>query len=190
MRPIRAAYLVRIWHHSIKLLVADVGRARACKPAAEAKRCKPASAGFMKPAGCKCSAIAHIGQCRRRFARTARQARCPVIPRQIATSRRARCGHSDRFDFAIRSGIETEGGNHFGQAEAAWAFQRRDHRPELVQAPLLLLDVGGAGTNSFLARANARILRTASRSHRAAPGEISEQRPADARAEFSGCATG
>ena len=149
MQPIRRA-VIDVGTNSIKLLVADVA-GRDVQPVHEESRQTRLGKGFYETRRLQTEPIAHSANAVADFARTARKHGARSI-RVIATSAARDAVNPEDLISAIEaaSGLKVE--IISGGQEAGWAFQGVTTDPELAQAPLLLLDVGGGSTEFILGR--------------------------------------
>ena len=149
MEPVRRA-VIDVGTNSIKLLVADVA-GRHVQPVHEESRQTRLGRGFYETHRLQMEPIAHSANAVADFARTARKHGARSI-RVIATSAARDAVNPDDLISAIEaaSGLKVE--IISGGQEAGLAFQGVTTDPELANAPLLLLDVGGGSTQFILGR--------------------------------------
>jgi exopolyphosphatase/guanosine-5'-triphosphate,3'-diphosphate pyrophosphatase len=149
MEPVRRA-VIDVGTNSIKLLVADVA-GRNVQPVHEESRQTRLGQGFYETRRLQMQPIAYSANAVADFARTARKHGARSI-RVIATSAARDAVNSEDLISAIEaaSGLKVE--IISGGQEAGLAFQGVTTDPELANAPLLLLDVGGGSTQFILGR--------------------------------------
>jgi exopolyphosphatase/guanosine-5'-triphosphate,3'-diphosphate pyrophosphatase len=149
MQPSRRA-VIDVGTNSIKLLVADVA-GRDVQPVHEESRQTRLGKGFYETHRLQTEPIAYSANAVADFARTARKHGARSI-RVIATSAARDAVNPEDLISAIEaaSGLKIE--IISGGQEAGLAFQGATTDPELAQAPLLLLDVGGGSTQFILGR--------------------------------------
>jgi len=130
--------------------VADV-TGRDVQPVHEESRQTRLGKGFYETRRLQLEPIAYSANAVADFARTARKHGARSI-RVIATSAARDAVNSEDLISAIEtaSGLKVE--IISGRQEAGWAFQGVTTDPELANAPLLLLDVGGGSTEFVLGR--------------------------------------
>jgi exopolyphosphatase/guanosine-5'-triphosphate,3'-diphosphate pyrophosphatase len=147
MPPVRRA-VIDVGTNSIKLLVADVS-GRHVQPVHEESHQTRLGKGFYATHRLQPDTIAHSARAVGEFARTARENNAEVI-RIIATSAARDAVNPGDLTSAIEraAGLKVE--IISGAQEARWAFQGVTTDPELAQAPLLLLDVGGGSAQFIL----------------------------------------
>ena len=147
MQPIRRA-VIDVGTNSIKLLVADVA-GRDVQPVHEESRQTRLGKGFYETHRLQMEPIAYSANAVADFAQTARKHGARSI-RVIATSAARDAVNPEDLISAIEaaSGLKVE--IISGGQEAGLAFQGVTTDPELAQAPLLLLDVGGGSTQFIL----------------------------------------
>ena len=149
MQPSRCA-VIDVGTNSIKLLVADVA-GRDVQPVHEESRQTRLGKGFYETHRLQMEPIAYSANAVADFAQTARKHGARSI-RVIATSAARDAVNPEDLISAIEaaSGLKVE--IISGGQEAGLAFQGVTTDPELAQAPLLLLDVGGGSTQFILGR--------------------------------------
>ena len=149
MESVRRA-VIDVGTNSIKLLVADVA-GRNVQPVHEESRQTRLGRGFYETRRLQSEPIAYSANAVADFARTAHQHGTRSI-RVIATSAARDAVNPEDLISAIEaaSGLKVE--IISGGQEAGLAFQGVTTDPELAQAPLLLLDVGGGSTQFILGR--------------------------------------
>jgi exopolyphosphatase/guanosine-5'-triphosphate,3'-diphosphate pyrophosphatase len=147
MQPIRRA-VIDVGTNSIKLLVADVAGC-SVQPVHEESRQTRLGNGFYETRRLQMEPIAHSANAVADFARTARQHGARSI-RVIATSAARDAVNPDDLISAIEAASKLKVEIISGGQEAGWAFQGVTTDPELAQAPVLLLDVGGGSTEFIL----------------------------------------
>jgi exopolyphosphatase / guanosine-5'-triphosphate,3'-diphosphate pyrophosphatase len=147
MQPVRRA-VIDVGTNSIKLLVADVD-GRDVHPVHEASHQTRLGKGFYATHRLQPDTIAHSAEAVAEFTRTAREKNAKVV-RVIATSAARDAVNPGDLTSAIEraAGLKVE--IISGAREAEWAFRGVTTDPELVQAPLLLLDVGGGSAQFIL----------------------------------------
>jgi len=149
MEPVRRA-VIDVGTNSIKLLVADVA-GRDVQPVHEESRQTRLGRGFYETHRLQMEAIAYSANAVADFARTARQHGARSI-RVIATSAARDAVNPGDLISAIEAAAGLKIEIISGGQEAGLAFQGVTTDPELAQAPLLLLDVGGGSTQFILGR--------------------------------------
>jgi len=149
MQPSRRA-VIDVGTNSIKLLVADVA-GRDVQPVHEESRQTRLGKGFYETHRLQMEPVAYSANAVADFAQTARRHGARAI-RVIATSAARDAVNPEDLISAIEaaSGLKVE--IISGGQEAGLAFQGVTTDPELAQAPLLLLDVGGGSTQFILGR--------------------------------------
>jgi len=149
MEPIRRA-VIDVGTNSVKLLVADVA-GREVQPVCEQSKQTRLGHGFYEAHRLKPEAIAATATAVADFAAMARQAQAASI-RVIATSAAREAVNHEELTAAIEhaAGLKVEVIS--GDQEADWGFQGVTTDPQLAQAPLLLMDVGGGSTQFTLGR--------------------------------------
>ena len=151
MQPIRRA-VIDVGTNSIKLLVADVA-GRDVQPVHEESRQTRLGKGFYETHRLLMEPIAYSANAVADFAQTARKHGAQSI-RVIATSAARDAVNPEDLISAIEAASKLKVEIISGAQEAGWAFQGVTTDPELAQAPLLLLDVGGGSTQFILGRAD------------------------------------
>jgi exopolyphosphatase/guanosine-5'-triphosphate,3'-diphosphate pyrophosphatase len=149
MEPVRRA-VIDVGTNSVKLLVADVA-GREVRPVCEQSKQTRLGHGFYETHRLKPEAIAATATAVADFAAMARQAQAASI-RVIATSAAREAVNREELTAAIEhaAGLKVEVIS--GEREADWGFQGVTTDPQLAQAPLLLMDVGGGSTQFTLGR--------------------------------------
>jgi len=149
MKSVRRA-VIDVGTNSIKLLVADVAGC-SVQPVHEESRQTRLGKGFYETRQLQPEAIARTAEAVAEFAKTAGEHQVAAL-RVIATSAARDAVNSKDLISAIAaaSGLKTE--IISGEQEARWAFQGATTDPELADAPLLLLDIGGGSTQFILGR--------------------------------------
>ncbi|MGA2801684.1 MAG: Ppx/GppA phosphatase family protein [Verrucomicrobiota bacterium] len=144
----RRRAVIDIGTNSIKLLVADVA-GRDVQPVHEESQQTRLGKGFYETHRLQPDAIARTAEAVAEFAKTARENKTTSI-HVIATSAVRDAVNPGDLTSAIEraSGLKVE--IIPGEREAELAFQGVTTDPELAQAPLLLLDVGGGSTEFIL----------------------------------------
>src|SRR5271165_1646513 len=143
MDTIRRA-VIDVGTNSIKLLVAEV-TGEIVEPVCETSEQTRLGAGFFDTHRLQAPAIAQTARAVASFAAKARELQA-VTTRVIATSAARDAVNPGDLTSAIAraAGLKVE--IISGEQEADWAFQGVTTDPQLAQAPLLLLDVGGGST--------------------------------------------
>lgn len=151
MEYVRRA-VIDVGTNSIKLLVADVA-GRDVRPVHEESRQTRLGQGFYATHRLQPESIARTAEAVREFSGIAREKNAIAI-RVIATSAARDAVNPQDLTQAIEHacGLKTE--IITGAREAEWAFQGAATDAELVQRPLLLLDVGGGSTEFILGHGN------------------------------------
>ncbi len=149
MQPSRRA-VIDVGTNSIKLLVADVA-GRNVQPVHEESRQTRLGKGFYETHQLQMEPIAHSANAVADFAGTARKHGARSI-RVIATSAARDAVNPDDLISAIEAASKLKVEIISGGQEAGLAFQGVTTDPELANAPLLLLDVGGGSTQFILGR--------------------------------------
>jgi len=149
MEPIRRA-VIDVGTNSVKLLVAAVA-GREVRPVCEQSKQTRLGHGFYETHRLKPEAIAATAAAVADFAAMARQAQAASI-RVIATSAAREAVNREELTAAIEhaAGLKVEVIS--GEREADWGFQGVTTDPQLAQAALLLMDVGGGSTQFTLGR--------------------------------------
>ena len=147
MEYVRRA-VIDVGTNSIKLLVADVA-GRDVRPVHEDSRQTRLGQGFYATHRLQPESIARTAEAVREFSGIARE-KSAIAIRVIATSAARDAVNPQDLTQAIEHacGLKTE--IITGAREAEWAFQGAATDAELVQRPLLLLDVGGGSTEFIL----------------------------------------
>ncbi|MGB8370291.1 MAG: Ppx/GppA family phosphatase [Limisphaerales bacterium] len=149
MQPSRRA-VIDVGTNSIKLLVADVA-GRDVQPVHEESRQTRLGKGFYETHRLQMEPIAYSANAVADFAQTARKHGARSI-RVIATSAARDAVNPEDLISAIEAAAGLKVEIISGGQEAGLAFQGVTTDPELAQAPLLLLDVGGGSTQFILGR--------------------------------------
>jgi len=149
--------VIDVGTNSVKLLVAEVA-GHEVRPIREQSHQTRLGAGFYETHRLKAEAIEATAQAVVDFAAMAREAEAGSV-RVIATSAAREAVNREELTSAIErtSGLEVEVIS--GEQEAAWGFAGVTTNPELAQASLLLLDVGGGSTQLVLGRSGQPLLR-------------------------------
>jgi exopolyphosphatase/guanosine-5'-triphosphate,3'-diphosphate pyrophosphatase len=147
VEPVRRA-VIDVGTNSIKLLVADVA-GRDVQPVHEESRQTRLGKGFYETRRLQMEPIAHSANAVADFAGTARQHGARSI-RVIATSAARDAVNPEDLISAIEAASKLKVEIISGDREAGLAFKGVTTDPELAQAPLLLLDVGGGSTEFIL----------------------------------------
>jgi exopolyphosphatase/guanosine-5'-triphosphate,3'-diphosphate pyrophosphatase len=181
MEPIRRA-VIDVGTNSVKLLVADVAGYEV-RPVCEQSKQTRLGRGFYEAHCLKPEAIAATAAAVSDLAATARKAEA-VSMRVIATSAAREAVNREELTAAIEhaAGLKVEVIS--GEQEAELGFQGVTTDPQLAQAPLLLMDVGGGSTQFMLGRdgharfrhsfplGSVRLLETIPCSEPPKPGEL------------------
>jgi len=156
MQHIRRA-VIDVGTNSVKLLVADVA-GREVRPVCERSKQTRLGHDFYETHRLKPEAIAATANALASFAAAAREAQAVSI-RVIATSAAREAVNREELTNAIEraSGLKAEVIS--GDQEADWGFQGVTTDPELAQAALLLMDVGGGSAQFTLGRSGRKLLR-------------------------------
>jgi exopolyphosphatase/guanosine-5'-triphosphate,3'-diphosphate pyrophosphatase len=156
MQSIRRA-IIDVGTNSVKVLVADV-LGQEVRPVCEQSKQTRLGHGFYQTHHLKPEAIAATATAVAAFAATAREAQAVSI-RVIATSAAREAVNREELTAAIEraSGLKVEVIS--GDQEADWGFQGVTTEPELAQAPLLLMDVGGGSAQFTLGRNGGKLVR-------------------------------
>ncbi len=149
MQPSRRA-VIDVGTNSIKLLVADVA-GRDVQPVHEESWQTRLGKGFYETHRLQMEPIAYSANAVADFAQTARKHGARSI-RVIATSAARDAVNPEDLISAIEAAAGLKVEIISGGQEAGLAFQGVTTDPELAQAPLLLLDVGGGSTQFILGR--------------------------------------
>ena len=149
MEPIRRA-VIDVGTNSIKLLVADVA-GHDIRPVCEESRQTRLGQGFYETHRLRPEAIAATAKAAAGFAAKARQYHAVCI-RVIATSAAREAVNAGELTIAVEQAAGLTVEVISGDQEADWGFQGVTTDPQLAQAPLLLLDVGGGSTQFTLGR--------------------------------------
>jgi exopolyphosphatase/guanosine-5'-triphosphate,3'-diphosphate pyrophosphatase len=149
MEPIRRA-VIDVGTNSVKLLVADVAR-QEIRPVCEQSKQTRLGHGFYETRRLQGEAIAATANAVSDFATQARQSQAVSI-RVIATSAAREAVNREELTAAIEhaAGLKVEVIS--GEQEADWGFQGVTTDPQLAQAPLLLMDVGGGSSQFTIGR--------------------------------------
>ena len=149
MEPIRRA-VIDVGTNSVKLLVADVA-GHEIQPVCEQSKQTRLGHGFYETHRLQPEAIAATAKAVADFAAMAREAQAVSI-RVIATSAAREAVNREELTAAIEhaAGLKVEVIS--GEQEAELGFQGVTTDPQLAQAPLLLMDVGGGSTQFVFGR--------------------------------------
>jgi exopolyphosphatase/guanosine-5'-triphosphate,3'-diphosphate pyrophosphatase len=147
MEPIRRA-VIDVGTNSTKLLVADVA-GHDIRPVHEESKQTRLGQGFYETHRLRPEAIAATATAAASFAATARQCHAVSI-RVIATSAVREAVNAAELTAAVEQAAGLKVEVISGDQEADWGFQGVTTDPQLAQAPLLLLDVGGGSTQLTL----------------------------------------
>jgi exopolyphosphatase/guanosine-5'-triphosphate,3'-diphosphate pyrophosphatase len=149
MEPIRRA-VIDVGTNSVKLLVADVA-GREVRPVSEQSKQTRLGHGFYETHRLRPEAIAATATAVASFVAQAGEAQAASI-RVFATSAAREAVNREELTAAVEraSGLRVEVIS--GEQEADWGFQGVTSDPELAQAPLLLMDVGGGSSQFILGR--------------------------------------
>jgi exopolyphosphatase/guanosine-5'-triphosphate,3'-diphosphate pyrophosphatase len=147
VEPIRRA-VIDVGTNSVKLLVADVA-GHEVRPLCEQSKQTRLGHGFYETHRLQPEAIAATATAVAAFGDMAREAHAVSI-RVIATSAAREAVNREELTAAIEhaAGLKVEVIS--GDQEADWGFQGVTTDPQLAQAPLLLMDVGGGSTQFTL----------------------------------------
>jgi exopolyphosphatase/guanosine-5'-triphosphate,3'-diphosphate pyrophosphatase len=156
MAPIRRA-VIDVGTNSIKVLVAEVA-GRDVRPLWEESKQTRLGQGFYETRQLQPEAIAKTARAVADFASKARQQQACSI-RVIATSAAREALNAAALTLAVEqaSGLKVE--IISGEQEADWAFQGVTTVPDLRQAPLLLMDVGGGSAQFIVGQGEQRHFR-------------------------------
>jgi len=156
VKPIRRA-VIDIGTNSVKLLVADV-IGRQIQPVHEESKQTRLGSGFYETQRLQPDAIAATAAAIADFAGAARSLGTDSI-RVIATSATREAKNSQELLDAIQraAGVTVE--IISGEKEADLGFQGVTTDPDLADAPLLLMDVGGGSTEFILGRGREKYFR-------------------------------
>jgi exopolyphosphatase/guanosine-5'-triphosphate,3'-diphosphate pyrophosphatase len=146
MEPVRRA-VIDVGTNSVKVLVADV-TGREIQPICEQSQQTRLGQGFYETHRLKPDAIAATATAVAGFAAMAREARAALI-RVIATSAAREAVNREELTAAIEQAAGLKVEVISGEQEAELGFQGVTTDPQLAQAPLLLMDVGG-GSAQFI----------------------------------------
>jgi exopolyphosphatase/guanosine-5'-triphosphate,3'-diphosphate pyrophosphatase len=149
MEPVRRA-VIDVGTNSVKLLVADVS-GRSVQPVHEESRQTRLGKGFYETRQLQSEAIARTAEAVAEFTKTAREHKVAAI-RVIATSAARDAVNSKDLISSIEAASGLKAEIISGEREAGLAFQGVTTDPELANAPLLLLDIGGGSTQFILGR--------------------------------------
>ena len=149
MEPVRRA-VIDVGTNSVKLLVADVA-GREIRPIREQSQQTRLGHGFYETHRLQADAIAATAAAVAGFAAMAREAHAVSI-RVIATSAAREAVNRDELITAIEQGARLKVEVISGEQEAELGFQGVTTDPQLAQAPLLLMDVGGGSAQFILGR--------------------------------------
>jgi exopolyphosphatase/guanosine-5'-triphosphate,3'-diphosphate pyrophosphatase len=149
MESIRRA-VIDVGTNSVKLLVADVA-GREVRPVSEQSKQTRLGHGFYETQRLRPEAIAATATAVASFVALANEAQVASI-RVFATSAAREALNREELTAAVEraSGLRVEVIS--GEQEADWGFQGVTSDPELAQAPLLLMDVGGGSAQFILGR--------------------------------------
>ncbi|MGD0259112.1 MAG: hypothetical protein ABSD29_04725 [Verrucomicrobiota bacterium] len=150
MEPIRRA-VIDVGTNSVKLLVADVA-GHEIQPVCEQSKQTRLGHGFYETRRLQPEAIAATANAVAAFAAMAREAQAVSI-RVLATSAAREAVNREELIAAIEraAGLKVEVLS--GEQEAELGFQGVTTDPQLAQAPLLLMDVGGGSAQFIFGRA-------------------------------------
>lgn len=156
MQPIRRA-VIDVGTNSVKLLVADLA-GHEIRPVCEQSKQTRLGHGFYETHLLQAEAIAATVKAAADFATVARAAQAVSI-RVIATSAAREAVNREQLTAAIEqaSGLKVEVIS--GEQEAEWGYLGVTTDPQLAQAPLLLMDVGGGSTQLVFGRDGRVVLR-------------------------------
>ena len=143
MKPVRRA-VIDVGTNSIKLLVADVA-GHDVRPVWEESKQTRLGRGFYETHRLQPEAIGSTAKAVAQFAAAARK-HGAVSVRVIATSAARDALNAETLTSAIEEAAKLKVEIISGEQEADWVFQGVATDPQLAQAPLLLLDVGGGST--------------------------------------------
>ena len=149
MAPIRRS-VIDVGTNSVKLLVADVA-GREVQPVCEQSKQTRLGHGFYETHRLRPEAIAATATAVATFGDIARAARAVSI-RVIATSAVREAVNREELIVAIEHAASLKVEIISGDQEADWGFQGMSTDPQLAQASLLLMDVGGGSTQFTLGR--------------------------------------
>src|ERR1035441_7597161 len=149
MAPIRRS-VIDVGTNSVKLLVADVA-GREVQPVCEQSKQTRLGHGFYETHRLRPEAIAATATAVATFGDIARAARAVSI-RVIATSAGREAVNREELIVAIEHAASLKVEIISGDQEADWGFQGMTPDPQLAQASLLLMDVGGGSTQFTLGR--------------------------------------
>lgn len=147
MESIRRA-VIDVGTNSVKLLVADVA-GQQLQPIREQSKQTRLGRGFYETHRLRPEAIAATASAAAGFAATAQSCGAVSI-RVIATSAAREAVNAAELTAAIEQAAGLKVEVISGDQEADWGFQGVTTDPQLAQAPLLLLDVGGGSTQFTL----------------------------------------
>jgi exopolyphosphatase/guanosine-5'-triphosphate,3'-diphosphate pyrophosphatase len=149
MQTVRRA-VIDVGTNSVKLLVADVA-GHEVRPVCEQSKQTRLGHGFYETHRLRPEAIAATATAVASFVALANEAQVASI-RVFATSAAREALNREELTAAIEraSGLRVEVIS--GDQEADWGFQGVTTDPELAQAPLLLMDVGGGSAQFILGR--------------------------------------
>ncbi len=156
MELVRRA-VIDVGTNSVKLLVADVA-GNEVRPIIEQSKQTRLGHGFYETHRLRPDAIAATATAVARFVALASEAQAASI-RVFATSAAREALNREELITAVEraSGLRVEVIS--GEQEADWGFQGVTSDPELAQAPLLLLDVGGGSAQFTLGRDGGKLVR-------------------------------
>ena len=140
MEPIRRA-VIDVGTNSVKLLVADVA-GHEVQPVCEQSKQTRLGHGFYETHRLQSDAVAATATAVAGFAAMAREAQAVSI-RVLATSAAREAVNREELTAAIEQAAGLKVEVISGQQEAELGFQGVTTDPQLLQAPLLLMDVGG-----------------------------------------------
>ena len=147
METIRRA-VIDVGTNSVKLLVADVC-GREVRPILEESKQTRLGQGFYETRRLQPEAVAATAKATAAFAATARERKAACI-RVIATSAAREAVNALELTSAIEQAAGLKVEVIAGEQEAEMGFRGVTTDPQLSQAPLLLLDVGGGSTQMIL----------------------------------------
>jgi exopolyphosphatase/guanosine-5'-triphosphate,3'-diphosphate pyrophosphatase len=156
MELIRRA-VIDVGTNSVKLLVAEVA-GHEVRPVCEQSKQTRLGHGFYETHRLQPEAIAATATAVANFVALANEAQVVSI-RVFATSAAREALNREELTTAVEraSGLRVEVIS--GEQEADWGFQGVTSDPELAQAPLLLMDVGGGSAQFILGRDGGKLIR-------------------------------
>lgn len=149
--------VIDVGTNSVKLLVADVTGSEVHPVREESKQTR-LGRGFFETHRLQPEAITTTALAVARFAEKARDLKTDSI-RVIATSAARDATNPGDLTLAIQDATALPLEIISGEQEADWAFQGVTTDPDLAQAPLLLLDVGGGSTEFILGQGEQKHFR-------------------------------